>query len=144
MASPNIPQGTLNRLRGSITWPSFPALQITAPFLGRDGIEVSFSGDIVQYIETMTGAVTSPEPYISVDMTVSLNRSQTFSDLFKRQIETNALLGDATVRTDAATLGVFVVINSSIKRLRPLRINGTDAGFVIEIGGYYQVNQNLF
>lgn len=144
MPSPNIPQGTLNRLRGSITWASFPSLQITSAFMGRDGMEISFNGDSVQYIDTMTGAVTSPEPYLSVDVAINLLRTQALSNLFKNQLESNSLLGDATFRTDSVTLGTFQLTNTAIKRVRGLRVNGTDPGFVVEIGGYYLINADLF
>lgn len=43
--NPLIPQGTLNRVRASVVWPSFPNLNVTASYLGRMGIRLSLDGE---------------------------------------------------------------------------------------------------
>ena len=45
-----VQQGTLNRLRGSLTIPDLPELNVTAPFLGKEGIAMSFEGNSTVYI----------------------------------------------------------------------------------------------
>ena len=57
--NPLIPQGTVNRLRGSVIWNDFPQLNVTAPYLGTDGIGFSLDGESTVFLPTMTGAVTS-------------------------------------------------------------------------------------
>lgn len=144
MASPLVLQGTLNRLRGSVTWPANPALSVTAPYLGKAGIRLSLQGESVVYIPTLTGAVTSPEPYLMVEMSISLLKTQALSNGYKQQMETNSLMGDATVRPDAVTLGVYQLTNCSIKNIRELDFAGDSAEFAVTIGGYYLVNSSLF
>ena len=76
MANPIVPQGTLNRLRGSVTIPSNTGLNITASYLGKDGISMSFDGAANTAIDTMTGIVQSPEPYQRVTVAIHLLKSQ--------------------------------------------------------------------
>lgn len=144
MPNPLIAQGTLNRLRASVTWSANPTLNVTAPYLGREGIRLSLQGESVMYIPTMTGQVTSPEPYMGIEMTMHLLKSQALADQYKQTMETNSILGDGTVRPDTTTLGVYQIINCSIRTIRELNFSGEDAGFVVSIGGYYLVNSSLF
>lgn len=144
MANPFIPQGTLNRLRGSILWATFPALNITAPFLGRDGISLALEGNSTDFIDTMTGAVTSPTPYMKATITINLLRSQALANLYKQQMETNTLMGDLTLRFDAATMQPYGITNTALQTVREMRINGEDSGWIIIAGGYYNINQALY
>lgn len=144
MSSPQIAQGTLNRLRGSITFPNFPQLNITASFLGDEGIGLNPEGDIVDNLPTMTGTVTSPAPYQMITAEVELLKTQGLSNQFKNQLETLATLGPMVVRTDAATLGNYYVHNTSIYMASPGRMNGKSVGFMIGLRGFYQVNAQLF
>jgi hypothetical protein len=59
-------------------------------------------------------------------------------------METNALIGDVTVRSDSVVLPVFQVINASIKGIRELTFSGDNADFAVMIGGYYLINSALF
>lgn len=144
MASPLTPQGTLNRLRGSVVFPLFPQLNITSPFLGEEGINVTPEGDIVDNIGTMTGTVTSPAPYQMVTVEVELLKTQSFSDQFKQQLEELATVGTFIVRPDASTLSNYTINNGSIYMASPGRLNGKNAGFVVGLRGYYLVNSALY
>ena len=144
MANPQVAQGTLNRLRGSLVWNDFPSLNITSPYLGRDGIRLSFTGSSVVMIDTMTGRVTSPEPYLGADLTIELLKTQPLSDQYKVQMETLSTLGDGTLRSDSKTLSPWSLSNCAIMGVEPLTLNGTVAGYVVRIGGIYQVNSSLF
>lgn len=144
MPSPLVSQGTLNRLRGSVTWDSNSALNVTAPYLGKPGIRLALQGDSVTYIPTLTGAVTSPEPYMMVEMVMSLLKTQSLADAYKAKLESNALMGNGSIRTDATTLGVYQLVNCSIRSVRELDFSGEDAAFAVTIGGYYLVNADLF
>lgn len=144
MASPMVAQGTLNRLRGSVTLPAFPNLNITAPYLGAEGINLSPEGEIVNTIETMTGTVPSPAPYQMMTVEVELLKTQSFSDLYKRQLELNALVGTVIVRPDARTLSNYILNNCSIYAANPGRLNGSSVGFMVGLRGFYLVNSNLF
>jgi len=144
VANPQIPQGTLNRLRGAVIWTSFPALNVTAPFLGREGISLGFEGNMTDYVDTLTGAVTSPTPYVAARLTLNLLKTQGLSDAYKQQMETSTLLGEGQVRPDTTTLGPYTITNCGIEGLDELRLNGEVAGFVVRVRGYYVVNNQLW
>ncbi len=144
MANNLVVQGTLNRLRGSVVVVDAPELTITAPYLGKEGINLAIEGETTLYVPTMTGAVTSGEPYQMITLTVHLLKTQFVSDQYKQRMETLSTIGDVTVRTDASALSNYDLINCAIKSVAPLSFNGQDAGFVISIGGYYAINSSLF
>jgi hypothetical protein len=142
--NPLIAQGTLNRIRGSVTIPGFPSLNVTAPFLGKEGISLTLEGNTTTYIPTMTGAVTSPEPYQMVSCEIHLLKSQGLAALYKAQMELLATIGNYTVRPDATTLPDYSIINGAISDVRALKFDGTDAGWVTTLKGYYLINSSLF
>src|SRR5579862_1397685 len=107
-------QGTLNRLRSSVTFADFQALNVTAPFLGREGISIAPEGDVSQQIGTMTGTVASPEPYQMVTVTIHMLRTQALSAAFKAQIETNAFVGSLNVISDSTTFPDYQIEEASI------------------------------
>ena len=138
------PQGTLNRLRASVIFPLFGVLSVTSSFLGKRGISVTFTGKSTVFLDTMTGRVTSPEPYLAVTMTMHLIKSQYLANLYKNQQELLTLLGDCVVRPDAATLQPYFFLNAAIEGTGNLDFSGADADFPVEIGGTYQVNSALY
>lgn len=142
--NPLIAQGTLNRLRGSINIPGNTTLNITAPFLGKSGISLALDGESVVYLATMTGAVTSPEPYLMVTCRAALLKTQSLSGIWKAQMEDNSVIGNAIVTPDAKPLGLYNLLNCSIKNVAEMNFAGEDPQWVIEIGGYYAVNSSLF
>jgi len=144
MANPLISQGTLNRLRGSVTWSDHATLNVTSSYLGRDGIRISLQGDATTMIPTLTGAATSPEPFQLVEVTINLLKTQSLSDLYKSQMESTTLLGTGVVRTDTSTLSAYEFTNCAIKSVRELSFNGTDPNWVVVIGGYYLINSDLW
>jgi len=144
VGNPLTNQGTLNRLLASVIIPAFPELNVTSSFLGKEGVTISFQGDITLMIPTMTGTVTSPEPYQMATVLVRLLRTQPLADAFKQQLETTALIGDITVRPDSRALSPYQFINCAISTVGDLVLNGTDAGYGVSIVGYYPVNSSLF
>lgn len=144
MANPLIDQGTLQRVRGSVTWSSNPTLNITAPYLGKEALHLAIQGESTTYIPTMTGAVRSQEPYMMIELTAHLLKTQPLSDLYKQRMETDSFLGDGTVRTDAQSLGSYQIINCSVSGVRELSFAGEDAGYILMVKGYYLVNSTLF
>jgi len=144
MASPLVAQGTLNRLRGSITFPLFPQLNITAPYMGEEGINITPEGEIVETFGTMTGTVQSPAPYQMMTVEVELLKTQSFSDLFKNQLEVLSTVGPFVVRPDASTLSNYQIQNGAIIQASPGRLNGKNVGFMVTFRGFYLVNAALF
>lgn len=144
MPNPLVPQGTLNRVRASVVVVDAPELTVTAPYLGREGVSLALEGEATTYIPTMTGAVTSGEPYQMVSLTLHLLKTQTLANLWKIRQEVLSTIGDVTVRPDTAILGTYQLVNCAIRNIRELAFSGADAGYVVTVGGYYQTNSSLF
>jgi hypothetical protein len=143
-ANPLVTQGTLNRLRGSITIANFPNLNVTASYLGKAGISMSLDGESTLFLPTMTGAVTSPEPYMMATVTVNLLKTQSLASLYKAQMEATSLIGNFYVRADTAALPDYQMTNGAIQSVRELSFAGEDAGYVVALRAYYILNNNLW
>ena len=144
MANPNVPQGTLNRLRGSVIFNSFPSLNITAPFLAKEAISITFEGDGSLLLPTMTGGVQSAEPYVFALVTANVLKSQGLSSAFKAQFETDTNMGDMSVITDSATLSDYDLVNSVMLGVSELTFDGNQAGFAVRFRAIYQINSGLW
>lgn len=145
MANQLVPQGVVNRLLTSLQVPGFPNLNITAPFLGAAGIRVAFEDVSTEYIKTLTGAVTSPQPFQLARITANLLKTQVLASAYRAQMESNALLGDGlTLYSDSAVFPVYTLFNCSIATVPSLDFAGKDADFNVEIAGIYYINSQLF
>jgi hypothetical protein len=146
MANPNISQGTINRLVASIVWDQFPSLNITPSFLAPEGIDMTPEGPITTMLPTMTGLVTSPEPYQMMRLVIHLIRAQALAGAYKTQWESSALIGSGTIRPDvaASVLPPFIVGNVAITGLNTLNFSGREAGFVVTCTGAYNINSILW
>lgn len=142
--NPQVPQGTINRLRGSIEFPSNAGLNITAPFLTKKGISASFDGEITQYLDTMTAAATSPEPYLYVTLTVNLVRSVALAQSYKAQIEYQSTIGAATFRSDTSAMRSFHLTQVSVLNADDFPVNGESAEWTIKLRGVWLINSNLW
>lgn len=144
MAQPQIPQGTLNRVLGSVVWASFPALNVTAPFLGERAIEVRWDTPATTTIPTLTGVVQSPEPFQQVTLMINLLRTQGLANTYEARRVVNTLLGDCTVRSDSSVLQVYQLTNMAIVEVAPLAFAGKDAGYEVTLKGAYPINSSLY
>ena len=142
--NPLVPQGVLNRVLSSISVTNFPGLNITAPFVGKAGLHLLFGGVSTTFIDTMTGAVTSLEPYQTVMVTCHLLKTQGLAAAYETQRLTSSLLGDIVARSDTTTLPPYALTNCAIENVRDLDFSGMDAGYVLELKGYYIINNSLF
>lgn len=144
MPSPQVQLGTLNRLIASVTWQNFPLLNVTPAFLNRQAIRLSFEGDATKFLPANTGAVTSPEPYQMVSLTIHLLKTQFLAQLYESQRLLSSLLGNGVVRPDAFTLAPYDLQNCGIMNVRELDFSGEDAGYAVVISGTYQINSSLW
>jgi hypothetical protein len=144
MANPNIQLGQLNRLIASVTWNSFPQLNVSASFLNRAGIILAFEGDATRILPAMAGTVLSPEPYQMVTVTVNLLKTQSLAQAYEAQRQTSTPLGNGTIRPDATTLAPYQLINMAIEGVRELAFSGEDAGYAVTCRGYYLINSSLW
>jgi len=143
-SNPTVAQGVLQRLRASFVPSAFPFLAVTSPFLGKEGIQLSFRGDVTVQLDTMTGVVRSPEPYLGITVTLHLLKTQGFAEMWRAQMELNSLLGQATLRPDAATMTPYNFHECSILGIGDQAFNGSSYDYPIRIGGMYQVNAAQF
>jgi hypothetical protein len=145
---PIVPQGTLNRLVASVNFTSFPSLNVTPPFLGRRAIRFTPDGDVTMFIGTMTGMVTSPEPYIGVTFGLNLLRTQPLAAAWQSQWTISSLLGDCVVRPDVSAsqsgIGPFPLSNCGILRLTDMGFDGEDPVMLVTCRGTYFVNSTLW
>lgn len=144
--NPLISQGVLNRLVASVQWPNFPALNVTAPYLGPEGIRLALEGESTLFLQTMTGAVVSPEPYMMMTLTIHLLKSQPLASFYKAQMESSTLIGDGVIRPDVATttLPAYDITNAAIEAVEALDFSGRSANFMIRCRGYYILNSALW
>ncbi len=144
VGNPLVAQGTLNRLRGSVVVASYDTLNVTASYLSKRAIGMELVGDFTQLLETMTGLVTSPEPYVPADVTISLLKTQNLSALWIAQAQLNTVLGNITVHPDTSAFPDFDFLNVSITRINRFAFDGTEPTCDITLRGYYPINSSLW
>lgn len=146
MAGPNplIALGKLNRLRGTVLIPKFPGLNISAPFLGKEGIRVAYEGNLVDMLPQMAGQVQSPNVYLPASLTIQLVKTTALATAFYRQMLDDCDMGDITFRADASNLPPFELSNCGLSSLEGFDANGTSAAFPIRIAGTWFVNSTLW
>lgn len=142
--NPLISQGTLNRIRASVSLTDYPALNVTASFLAKEGVSLAIEGEMTTFVPTLTGAATSGEPYVMCTLTLNLLRTQGLASSYKSQMEASTQIGEITVKPDATTLPDYVLENCAIEGVQELMFNGTDPGYRVRIRGYYLINNNLW
>jgi hypothetical protein len=143
-SNPQVVQGTLNRLRGSVVFADYPDLQVTSAYLAKEAISISFDGDTSLLIGTLTGAVTSPEPYTYGTVTIHLLRTQDLANAFKNQIEVNTTMGSVNIIGDSTALDNFQLENCILMSLQEITFDGNQAGLIVRLRGVYNINSNLF
>lgn len=150
--NPLIPLGGLNRVIAGVQFDTFPGLNISASYLGKEGIRLVPDGMVTTKLPAMTGYVTSPEPYQVVTVTVNLLKSQALGAAFKAQIENlTSLVGNFVVYPDTTVSdpnsGVdysYSLTNGIIENAVPGPFDGNDALWVLTLGGQYNINLGLW
>lgn len=144
MANPLVPQGSLNRVRGAVSVTDVPALNVTASYLGKDGISLRPDNAATDIIPTMTGTVGSQTPYQQVTLTIHLLRTQGLGASYQQRFATDTALGEVVITPDATTFGNYTLLNCYLLNFNELPFNGTDAGYAVTIGGYLITNDNMW
>jgi hypothetical protein len=144
MAFQFTPPGVLNRLRASVTITNFPQLNVTSGFLTTEGIRLALEGNATDLLPAMVSLVSSPAPYLSATITMSLVRSSTLASLYKIQFEDTTLMGLITVWPDTDVLTPFVINNVALESVREMAMAGMEAAMVVTARGYYNVNTGFF
>lgn len=146
MPSPQTPPGNLNRVAASVYLVDHPELNVSADYLGRDGISLSFEGNSTTGIDAMTSIVMSPEPYQRSTLMINLLKSQNLAALWEAQRALSTLIGALQVYPDVQQggIGVYPLSNCAILNIRELRFAGEDAGYVVSVIGKYDINSTLY
>jgi hypothetical protein len=144
MANPKIQQGVINRVRSSLIVPSNTALNATAPYLSKSMINVEFEGNFVEQIETATGAVRSPEPFVMATITMGLLRSQSLSATWLNQVQNNSFLGDVTAHSDSSVYPAISLSETVVRMIRNGAFDGADPVVAVVLRGIYYVNNDLW
>lgn len=143
-SNPLVAQGNLNKLLASAFFPTNPQLNVSASFLGDDGVSIRFEGMASAYLTTMTGAVPSPNPYQIATCELHMLRTQGLAAVWKAQMETTTTIGDCVITPDAITLPQYTLNNCTIRGITDLPFAGKDPGFMVTIQGTYYENSSLF
>lgn len=144
MANPRVAQGSLNRLRATVTLPNFTSLNITPPYMGKSFVKVTFDGDFDRLIETGTGAVTSPEPYVMATVEVGILRTQALSASWLAQAQALSDLGPVSIFSDSAAFPEIDLHDCILKHLDPGAYDGTDPIVKLTISGQLPINNDLW
>ena len=142
--NPQIPQGLLNRVRGSAIFPSFPTLNVTAAYLAEDGISLDIDEDGTEQKKTMTGVVNSPAPYVLATATIHVLKTQALGESWAQQFQSNGQIGRMVIHTDASTLSQYRIHNCSLLKPQPGAMNGTNATLILTIRGVYYTNDYIW
>lgn len=140
MANPQITQGVLNRVRTSVVVPNYPGLSVTAPYMGKSFAKLDFEGNFVEQIETGTGAVRSPEPFVMATLTVSILRPQSLSAAWLAQAQLDGYLGQVNAHSDSSVFPVVSLNETVIRHIDPGAYDGTDPIVRLTLRGTFYVN----
>ncbi len=142
--NPMVAQGTLNRLKASVTFPSLSGLNITSPYMSKHFVTVSFDGDFDNLIETATGGVTSPEPYVMATVSVGILRTQALASQWLAQAQAISDIGEMSVFSDTAAFPEIDLHNAILKHLDTGTYDGTDPVVKLTFKGIFYANNNLW
>jgi len=146
--NPGINLGVINRLAGSVSVPSFPALSVTAAFLAKQAIRLAPEGDATKFLEVLTGVIPSPEPYQMLTVRIALVKTLPLCALYQAQFQQNTLIGNITIRPDISRgsggLQPFDIQNAAIMGYGEMDFSGEDPAFVVNLRGSWQVNAALW
>lgn len=144
MANPNIQLGNLNRVRASVVVPAFSALNIISSYMTDRFVSISFDEDFVGQIQTATGIVNSPEPYVMASVTTQVLRTLPIAGSYISQAQSNAILGTVVIHSDSTSFPAIRIRNASLLRPQPGEYSGKSGALDITLRGVYEVNNDLW
>lgn len=142
--NPNIIPGNINRIRGTILVPGNATLNITAPFLGADGITISPQTPTTTVIQGMASTVNSEEPYQIIQVRAMVLKSLALSAAYLTQIQNSPSIGTITVTPDTNVMAPFTLYNSTIVNWQEISFAGRQADFAVVFSGYYNISNDLW
>lgn len=142
--NPTLVPGNLNRIRGTILVPGNATLNVTAPYLGKEGIVIAPQSAVVTQMQGMTTVVNSEEPYQIVQVTAAIMKSLALSAAYIEQIKNSPTLGQITITPDTTTIPAFNLYNVAITNWSQISMAGLQPDFTITFQGQFNVSQDLW
>jgi hypothetical protein len=142
--NPQTTQGNLNRVATHIVVPTFPQLNANAGYMSKGLAVVTFEPPFVEQIETATGIVNSPRPFVMGQIVINLLRSQILANAWTLQVQANATIGTVLAFPDSNTLVPFSLSNASIYDLDPGAFDGVDPTFKVTLKGTFYINAAMW
>jgi len=142
--NPNLIPSNLNRIRGTVLVPGNATLNITAPYLGKEGITISPQSAVVTQMQGMTTVVNSEEPYQIVQVTAAVMKSLALSAAYIEQIKNSPTLGTVTVTPDTSVLAPFTLYNVAIVNWGQMSMAGVQPDFVVTFQGLLPISNDLW
>ena len=142
--NPNLIPSNLNRIRGTVLVPGNATLNITAPYLGKEGITISPQSAVVTQMQGMTTVVNSEEPYQIVQVTAAVMKSLALSAAYIEQIKNSPTLGTVTVTPDTIVLAPFTLYNVAIINWGQMSMAGVQPDFVVTFQGLLPISNDLW
>jgi hypothetical protein len=136
--------GSLNRVLQSVNWTNFQALNVTAEFVGEEGIRLGLEGEATDQLPVNVGTVTSPAVYQPCTLMIPLVKTLPIVAVYKTQYELDGRLGPCVARTDSTGLPPYDLFNMTMSGIHEMSFNGKDPNWVVVLRGYYLVNSSLF
>lgn len=144
MANPLLIPSPLNRVRASVGIELNNTLDVSASYLGTEGISVTFNGNVTTQLNGLVSTVNSEEPYVPAQVRISMLKSLALSNSWMEQVQKSPTLGQVTIKSDTAEFKDLIFYNCAIMSVGDVAMNGTQAEFVITINGFWPVGGDLF
>jgi hypothetical protein len=112
--------------------------------MGKSLAVATFEGPFTDQIETATGIVNSPKPFVMGHIVVSLLRSQILASLWIAQVQAGTYLGTVVAYPDSNVFPPISLTNASITEIDPGAFDGMDPAVKVTIKGTFYINANLW
>jgi hypothetical protein len=142
--NPQYAQGTLNRILTQVTFGSYPALNIASYNMGKSFAVLSFNDAFTTQIDTGTGIVNSPEPYVKATISVGILRTQSLAAAWLAQVQNTSIIGSATGYSDTTTFPAVTLTNVSILGLDPGAYDGNTPVTQLTLTGLFYPNSAMW
>lgn len=140
----NTDLGVINRLRASITLPSFPALNVTANMLSETGIRISPDRGGGELLGQMSGAVVSLNPYTTCRVSFEVLRTLSVGTNWYSQWLSNSAVLDLHITPVTSVAPSHYIRNAVISHVGDIDENGTTATMPIVLTGTLILNTALW
>jgi hypothetical protein len=142
--NPQTSQGNLNRVRSSVIIPAFPTLNVNSSHMGKGFLDLVWDEAFGDQIETGTGVVNSPAPYVKGTCTINLLRSQALSASWQSQVDATSIIGRIVVHPDSTVYPAQTLHDCQILHASPGRMDGLNPTIDVVISGVRYVNNSLW